>query len=178
MKNQWFLHEVTAANSLNLKLTLMSFLGKILLWGFLAKRSRNGPKIWFFNFCMKNMTLRIFLIFYMKLQQHKDLKLKYIIFWGINLFFKFWGQKEPKIGPKWGFPVLSKINAWIFCDFLQEVTAAWKLKIDGNDFLGNYSFSKFLSQKDPSDPKWGFAGIIKYQRMELFWHFAWRHNSI
>ena len=61
-----------------------------------------GPEMSFFNIYEK-LTYRIFPTFCMKLQQHKVLKLTHMIFLGKNFVLKFWVQKLPKMGLKWGF---------------------------------------------------------------------------
>ena len=51
--------------------------------------------------------------------------------------------------PKWGFRVLSKVWAPKFSDFLHGIRAAYRIKVDVNDFLEKNFFLKFLDLKRP-----------------------------
>ena len=106
----------------------------------------------------------IFLIFYMKLQQHKDLE----FFAGVRETF-FWSFL-PKRAQNEVFKVLYKKNARNVSDFLHEVTATWRLKFERNYFLWNTLFWSFGVKK--KGPKWTFSSFVKNQCRKLFRFFC------
>ena len=55
---------------------------------------------------------------------------------GEDFVLNFLGQEGPKISSKWGFSGIIKSQYIEFFHFLHEVAAAWRLKIDHSDFLG------------------------------------------
>ena len=59
------------------------------------------------------------LIFCMKLQQHKNLRLTKIVFWK-QLYFEVFRQKGVQYEV---FQGLAKVSAWTLLDFLQNITA-------------------------------------------------------
>ena len=76
---------------------------------FFGKKSHSGVQKWYqkevFKFYEKSAGA-IFLIFCIKLQQHKVLKLNSMIFYGKNLVLRFSGQKGPKFAQSEVFQLL------------------------------------------------------------------------
>ena len=101
----------------------------------------------------------MFPILWMKLQQHKALKLTKMIFLGKNL--EVFMAKMPKIGPKGGFSSFMKNRHVQFFRFLHKVTVSYRLVID--------PIERFWKKKWPDmGPKGGFSGMIESQSMEIF----------
>ena len=65
--------------------------GKFLFWSFWANSGPEWVQNEVFLFLWK-ISAQNFLIFYIKLQQYKDLKLRQIIFWGKILHWGFWAK--------------------------------------------------------------------------------------
>ena len=105
-----FLHIVAKAEEQN------HFFGKILSSSFWAKI---GPKMKCFKFCQKSVH-GSFLIFCMKLQQHKGLKLTQMVFLGKSCTRIF----KQKVAQNEFFQFYSKLIDRIFLIFLRELTAA------------------------------------------------------
>ena len=126
----------------------------------------------FFKFYQK-LILGMFLIFYLKLQQHtvalnwlKEFLRKRILFWSFGT----------KFGWKWtlneNFQVLSKNKARDFSDFLHEVTTAWWFKSDLKDFLGEI----FWAKKWPEAQNKAFWVLWKIVS-KIFHSLAWNYSS-
>ena len=85
------------------------------------------------------------------------------------LDFRFLSQRGKEINLEWGFSSCikldkSKINAWNFSDFLQEVMGLKDLKIDSNDFFGKNFVLQFFGKKEALHrSKIGFSCSTKNQ---------------
>ena len=109
-----FLHEVIATLKLRTRTNTNVFLGITLFSSVLTKGIQN--KI--FQVLSKVTAWKI-LIFCMKLQQHKNLRLTKIVFWK-QLYFEVFRQKGVQYEV---FQGLAKVSAWTLLDFLQKITA-------------------------------------------------------
>ena len=78
-------------------MTEPDYLKMILFQGFWAKDAQNRPKMRFFEYNEKSAFESV-QIFHIKLQQHKNIKLTYIIFWQKSCFV--FGPELAKMGPK------------------------------------------------------------------------------
>ena len=128
------------------------------------------PKMIFFKFDEK-WTPGMFLVFLMKLQQHKVVKLTFIIFLGETLCWCFWtkgSQNEV-------FQVLWKINSWNFSDFLLEVKATSSLELTSMIYLGEILFCCFQVKRSQN----GFSSLMKNRHIDFFFSFlAWSYRNI
>ena len=97
----------------------MIFIRKSFVLKFLRQK---GPKMRLFKSFEKSVH-GYFLIFYIKLEQLKDLKLTQLIFLIKNHVPGFQTERAPK----WVLLILWRINALNFSDFLHKVTAADKI---------------------------------------------------
>ena len=101
---------------------------------------------------MKNQQIGFFTFFawsYIKIKPRTWTKW----FWGGKSGFEFIGLKRQHRPKMRFFKFCEKLTLWFFTK--NEVTRAWRLKIDTIDFLGK-KCSKMC-------PKQGFSGIIKTQ---------------
>ena len=62
------------------------------------------------------------------------------------------------------FQVSWKINAWNFSVFLHEVTTAWRLEIESNDFFGKVFYWGFLGKKGANE-------FFKFYNKPMHWIF-------
>ena len=99
----------------------------------------------------------IFLIFCMKLQQHKNLKLVQMVFLE-KLYFEILGRKVAKNGPKIKFfkiyeksetgnKNLCGIWVWEFSDFFAWSCSSWRLKMDSNNIFGKNLLPRISGKK-------------------------------
>ena len=110
-----------------------------------------GPKMRFFKFCEKS-TQGFFVIFYMKLQQHKVLKWTVIIVLG-KFSLEVFGTNGTKVTPKWGFPYFIKNRH--YRTFAQTYSSI-RLKNWLMIFIWTNLNLSFLWQSGPKmEPKWG-----------------------
>ena len=113
-----------------------------------------GPKMRFFKFCEKS-TQGFFVIFYMKLQQHKVLKWTVIIVLG-KFSLEVFGTNGTKVTPKWGFLYFIKNRHYkLFWTFAQTYSSI-RLKNWLMIFIWTNLNLSFLWQSGPKmEPKWG-----------------------
>ena len=95
----------------------------ILFWDFQAIRTQSGLQMRFFRF-YEYFACGIFLIFYMKLHQHKALELTLMIILGNILILKFLHLKAPERVQNKVLQVLWEIDDRNFSDYLRNFTEA------------------------------------------------------
>ena len=113
-------------------------------------------------FFYEKLTLRIFLIFCIKVQKHINLKLTLMTFLENKLILRYLGQKGPEMGPKWRFSGITKTKCMeLFWFFAWSYSRIKDVKSMQKVFLGLKGFS---DQKGPKV----FSVIIKSPTMEVF----------
>ena len=156
-------------SNISLKTELTDFLGKNLVLSFLGQKGPKWVQNEVFKFYEKSVH-GIFLIFCLKLQQHKVLKLVLVIFWEKSCF----EDSEPKgsvMGSKWGFSVYEKSvfrNFLSFCIKLQQYIS---LKLTLWNFFEKLLFWGFLPKRGV---KWAQNESFHVLLKTSAWFFAWR----
>lgn len=125
----YFLHDIITA--LRLQVDCDDFLWENLELVFLVK---SGHKMGFFVKSNNRLMHGIFLIFCMKLQQHRGWKLVKIMFRKF-LLWGFWDKKVPKLPRKRFFKFYTEKKAWYVFNFFHEMAV--------NIYLFFFAFSVF-----------------------------------
>ena len=150
--------------SSNLKSDRAGFFQKSLVLWF-------WPKTRFFKFYEKLMLGTVPIFLHIVTTGYR-LYIGFTDFLGENFALKFWTKIGLKLAQSEVFRVSWKINAWNFSVFLHEVTTAWRLEIESNDFFGKMFYWGFLGKR----VQMSFLSFITNLCIEFFWFFAWSYN--